>query len=404
MTLEGAGNRAARPWRGLRRLSSRTPLRTKLIAALGMLVILALAAISSAGIMILRNYLLGQTDSSLPGYARDAQANEVPNYLTTGLAHHTLSNVTIYWLPSGGQLAGVLTPGASPGSGGPMPSSSPLSPPVLSGAASWLAANPLQPMTVPGQSGGGRGRGVGLSSSYNNSQGNTITRPVVAAGGYRGDGGRDRGRAPEPASARTGSADRDRQPGPFAEHHAEPDRDRVPRAGGIRGGGASVRGADAAVHRRCQPRAAYAADRHPRFRRVLPAARRARPALGQVADSEHGRGGQVRCRSCRARDRAHPGRPGPDHAAGGEGSRPDGLARRGPAAAGPARPAAAAGPAADRPALAGGRCGARHPDARARPDHQSFRATRRGVPRHRGRATAAAGYREPDEQCAHPHP
>jgi two-component system OmpR family sensor kinase len=181
MTLEGAGNRAARPWRGLRRLSSRTPLRTKLIAALGMLVILALAAISSAGIMILRNYLLGQTDSSLPGYARDAQANEVPNYLTTGLAHHTLSNVTIYWLPSGGQLAGVLTPGASPGSGGPMPSSSPLSPPVLSGAASWLAANPLQPMTVPAQSGGGRWRVVGLSSSYNNSQGNTITGTVIVA-------------------------------------------------------------------------------------------------------------------------------------------------------------------------------------------------------------------------------
>jgi two-component system OmpR family sensor kinase len=181
MTLEGAGNRAARPWRGLRRLSSRTPLRTKLIAALGMLVILALAAISSAGIMILRNYLLGQTDSSLPGYARGAQANEVPNYLTTGLAHHTLSNVTIYWLPSGGQLAGVLTPGASPGSGGPMPSSSPLSPPVLSGAASWLAANPLQPMTVPAQSGGGRWRVVGLSSSYNNFQGNTITGTVIVA-------------------------------------------------------------------------------------------------------------------------------------------------------------------------------------------------------------------------------
>ena len=69
--------------------------------------------------------------------------------------------------------------------------------------------------------------------------------------------------------------------GPVAEHHAEPDRDRLPRAGGIRGGGAPVRGTDAAFHRRRQPRAAHAADRDPRLRRVLPPARRARPALGQ---------------------------------------------------------------------------------------------------------------------------
>jgi signal transduction histidine kinase len=180
MTLEGSQSRAARPRRGLRRLSSRTPLRTKLIAALGMLVILALAAISSAGIVILRTYLLGQTDNSLPGYAHEAQNNEVPNYLTTGLAHHTLGNVTIYWLPSGGRLAGVLTPGASAGSAGPMPSS-PLSPPVLSGAASWLAANQLQPMTVPAQSGGGRWRVIGLPVSYSNFQGNTITGTVIVA-------------------------------------------------------------------------------------------------------------------------------------------------------------------------------------------------------------------------------
>src|ERR1017187_2497194 len=94
MTLEGADSRAARPWGEVGGLASRSPLRTKLIAALGMLVILALAAISSAGIMILRNYLLGQTDSSLPGYAHDAQGHEVPNYLSTGQTGHTLGTVT----------------------------------------------------------------------------------------------------------------------------------------------------------------------------------------------------------------------------------------------------------------------------------------------------------------------
>jgi len=78
--------------------------------------------------------------------------------------------------------------------------------------------------------------------------------------------------------------------------------------------------------------------------------------------------------------------------------RPDGAARRGPAAAGPARSAAAAGQAADRPALAGRRRGARRPAARPVQDHRPVGAARRRVPGHRRRAAAAAGHREPDEQ------
>ena len=203
---------------------------------------------------------------------------------------------------------------------------------------------------------------------------------------------------PEPAGARTRPAHRDRQPRPVAEHHAEPDRGRVPRAGGIRGGGAPVRGADAPLHRRRQPRAAYPADRDPRLRRVLPPARRAGPALGP------GRGARGRGPG-RVRRRAAARRPGPDHAAGGEGSGPDGPAGRGPAAAGPAGPAAAAGPASR------STCSALAADAvhdtrllAPSPDHRAVGAARRGVPGHRRRAAAAAGHREPDEQRAHPHP
>jgi two-component system OmpR family sensor kinase len=180
MTLEGAGNRAARPWRGLRRLSSRTPLRTKLIAALGMLVILALAAISSAGIMILRNYLLGQTDSNLQSAVPYAQ-RELQAYVDSGLTFHITSSVPVYWLPSGAQPTGIVTPGVSPGPGGSVPNTSPLSPPVLSGAASWLAANQGQPMTVPAQSGGGRWRALGFPARYTDLQGNTITGTVIVA-------------------------------------------------------------------------------------------------------------------------------------------------------------------------------------------------------------------------------
>ena len=69
MTAEGASSQSgparARGWRAVRRLSSRTSLRTKLITALITLVILALAAISFAGISILRGYLIGQTDNTL---------------------------------------------------------------------------------------------------------------------------------------------------------------------------------------------------------------------------------------------------------------------------------------------------------------------------------------------------
>ena len=74
-----------------------------------------------------------------------------------------------------------------------------------------------------------------------------------------------------------------------------------------------VRGADAPVRRRRQPRAAHAADVDPRLRRAVPAGRGARP-------------GRHRPRDAPDRGRGHP----------------DGPARRGPAAARPARPAAPA--------------------------------------------------------------
>ena len=87
MTAEGASSQSgparARGWRAVRRLSSRTSLRTKLITALITLVILALAAISFAGISILRDYLLGQTYNSLQDNEHVSQ-EAVRGYLSTG--------------------------------------------------------------------------------------------------------------------------------------------------------------------------------------------------------------------------------------------------------------------------------------------------------------------------------
>ena len=81
-------------------------------------------------------------------------------------------------------------------------------------------------------------------------------------------------RRPVPAGARPRPPDRGRAARPLAQRHAGPGRGRVPRPGEVRGRRPAVRGKDAPVRRRRQPRAADAADRDPRLRRVLPAARR----------------------------------------------------------------------------------------------------------------------------------
>ncbi len=83
---------------------------------------------------------------------------------------------------------------------------------------------------------------------------------------------------------------------------------------------------------------------------------------------------------------------------------PDGAARRGPAHAGPARPAAAAQHRPGRRAHAGGRRRAGRADRLPRPADRPDRRARDRVPGGRGRAAAAAGAREPGEQRDHAHP
>jgi two-component system OmpR family sensor kinase len=157
-------------------LSHRTSLRTKLITALFTLVTLALVAISCAGIAFLRGYLLGQTYTSLQGLEHGSK-DAVAGYLPSGQSLTTQENIAVYWLSSNGQLAAVLTPGS--GSGFEMPSN--LSPPALSGVASWLAANSQQAVTVPAQSGGGRWRALGFPETFVDGQGDTVSGTVIVA-------------------------------------------------------------------------------------------------------------------------------------------------------------------------------------------------------------------------------
>src|SRR5271165_568306 len=106
MTAEGASGRtghwAARPWDVVRRISSRTSLRTKLIAAVFALVVIALAVISIVGAMFMRTYLIGQTDQTLQNgglqhLAGDAAAGSNGSAVAVAQAGYA-----VWWLPSGG--------------------------------------------------------------------------------------------------------------------------------------------------------------------------------------------------------------------------------------------------------------------------------------------------------------
>ena len=61
------------PWGAAKRLSDRTPLRTKLITAVLALVIMALAAISVASVFMLRGYVTTQHDNDLVSVVRHCQ-------------------------------------------------------------------------------------------------------------------------------------------------------------------------------------------------------------------------------------------------------------------------------------------------------------------------------------------
>src|SRR5216683_5208907 len=142
------------PWRAVRRLSQRTPLRIKLITALLALVAIALSVISLAGISFLRSYLLGQADATLRNGLIQHQAGQyVAGYLN-GEGVRNLNGQAVFWLSSDGKLATVAVPAimAFNQPSGTIPG------PSVSSISSWLATNPQTPVTVPAQSGGDRWR------------------------------------------------------------------------------------------------------------------------------------------------------------------------------------------------------------------------------------------------------
>jgi len=165
MTAEGSNRRAARPWEGLRDLSDRTSLRTKLITGLLALVIVAIAAISISGVWVLRSYLTEQDDSQL----RSAQHS----VYTALVAEEEIvqPGETLPVRPLLNVYAGVQQPGVAlkppnSQSGIPAGHGEAQSVPAVPTSQLWAGVNSGKLVTVPAQSGSDTWRVIVEPISY----------------------------------------------------------------------------------------------------------------------------------------------------------------------------------------------------------------------------------------------
>jgi two-component system, OmpR family, sensor kinase len=137
------------------------PLRTKLISAVLALVAVALVVISTAGLLILRNDLLGPYDSQLQSPQTIQQADTaVSRYLSDGRTFQGLGSA-VDWV-SGGRVHQVVLPvtGSSRTNigGFPQPNLTATSGPAVPTNSGWVTANAGHILTLPAQSGSGRWR------------------------------------------------------------------------------------------------------------------------------------------------------------------------------------------------------------------------------------------------------
>jgi two-component system, OmpR family, sensor kinase len=145
-------------WQSVRQLPGRTPLRTKLIAAVLALVVAALAVISIASVSILKSTLLGPTDSQLvsgganPGFS--LEVGHVLERVQSGGGPLGEQAQALDWI-SGGRVHQLIVPteGFYGPTGGPQTYPGPAVP-----SASWVAANTGHTITLPAQSGDGSWR------------------------------------------------------------------------------------------------------------------------------------------------------------------------------------------------------------------------------------------------------
>jgi signal transduction histidine kinase len=130
-------NRAARAWDAVRRLSDRTSLRTKLVASLLVLVILALGVIDFVSINQLQGYLVGRADHQLQsfanqmlpasGFPQEPTGPQIGSFMTAGVYNQSGQ------LVDGGRGQGLLN---------------------IPDDGAWFTANANRYVTVGTQAGG----------------------------------------------------------------------------------------------------------------------------------------------------------------------------------------------------------------------------------------------------------
>jgi two-component system OmpR family sensor kinase len=148
------GSRRWSPWGAGKRLSDRTPLRTKLIAAVLVLVIMALAAIGFTSVYVLRSYLTTAHDQQITAVFRGIENS--PDIAFQGAQANTAYPVRGNPLVYAGvqQTGSKLSPISGPSlGGGQMPGSQQQSLPNIPSTTAWAKANSGQLLTVGAQSG-----------------------------------------------------------------------------------------------------------------------------------------------------------------------------------------------------------------------------------------------------------
>jgi len=164
--------------RFFRDLSDRTPLRTKLITAVLLLVILALAAISVASVAVLNQYLTTQHDTQLQEGLNSALNGQL-GQVAFGQAYGGLGPDIIGGVVQPGQQFTVPpTMGHGfPGTG----NSHPESLPSLPSSTSWPGSGSPVLATVPAQSGSDTWRVIAQSIQVTLASGGTEKATVVVA-------------------------------------------------------------------------------------------------------------------------------------------------------------------------------------------------------------------------------
>jgi two-component system OmpR family sensor kinase len=170
------GSRRWSPFGAGKRLSDRTPLRTKLITAVLVLVMLALVAISFSSVYVLRSYLTTQNDGPVrSAYQSLIQALEGPvtfkSVNTLGQLPGNFANVYAGLQQYGAKLNPPAPTGGIIGGGGnPLQ----MSVPSVPSTQAWATANAGKFMTLPAQSGANTWRVIVAPYSGNGLSGTIV--------------------------------------------------------------------------------------------------------------------------------------------------------------------------------------------------------------------------------------